>query len=142
MVDKYITIIPINQDVQNLSLLEFIELLITHTTKTLRSIFHNDVEFNPVNYMALITDCFRHYKGFAEEKMKILENEVKLIKKVLENAIARGEIRPDINTAVIANQYFSTLLGMAGDILRNSSLKLTIKSLRDQFSELYKLLKI
>lgn len=142
VIDKYFTIPVLDADFDKFTLKEYNEVLFAHTVKILRSIFHQDVIFVPVNFLGLITDAFRHYNGFAEEKMRFINHEVNNTILVLENAIKRGEIRPDINTKVIAAQYLSSTMGMAGDIILHSSLELTIKSLRDQFDEFYKLLKI
>ena len=75
VIDKYFAIGPIIVDVNTITLKEYNEVCINYTSKILRSIFHQDVDFVPVNYLALIADSFRHYKGFAEEKMKFLETE-------------------------------------------------------------------
>ena len=61
---------------------------------------------------------------------------------ILRNAISRGEIRSDINVEVVALQYFSLSIGLAGDLIRTSSVGSAIKSLKNQLNQLYYLLKI
>ena len=62
-------------------------------------------------------------------------------KKVFEIAVKKGEIRADINCSIIADIYFSNCIGLAGNLLRHNSIDQSIKMLRDQFNEFYKLLK-
>jgi hypothetical protein len=92
--------------------------------------------------MSLIIDGFRHYPGFAQEKERFFNTEIDKIKHILDNAIKRGEIRSDINTSLWAGIYFSIAIGLAGNLLQDKSVELTVDTLKDQLDELYKLLKI
>jgi len=96
----------------------------------------------PINYLALISDCFRHYKNFAGEKLSFADTEVERVKIILDNAIKRGEIRGDIDTNIVALQYFSLSIGLAGDIVKNSSITSAVNSMKLQLNQLYNLLKI
>ncbi|MGE5427520.1 MAG: hypothetical protein ACM3O8_06460, partial [Methylococcaceae bacterium] len=62
-------------------------------------------------------------------------------KKVLENAIKSGEIRGDINTSLIAMNFFSINMGLAGNLVINNSIDESISLLKEQNFEFYKLLK-
>jgi len=141
VIDKHFPISSVMVDVDNISLKEYTHACIEHTHKILKAIFGSDEKFIPVNYLALIADCFRHYEGFSENKTHVIEDEVKNVEVILRNAIKRGEIRSDINVAVVALQYFSLSIGLAGDLIRNSSVKSAIRSLKAQLNQLYYLLK-
>lgn len=91
--------------------------------------------------MSLFTDAFRHYPGYAESKGVFINNEIEKTKRVLENAIKSGEIREDINPSLIANNFYSINMGLAGSLVRNNSLDNAISLLKDQNNEFYKLLK-
>jgi len=92
--------------------------------------------------MSLFIDAFRHYSGFANEKLNLLTNDIEKIKKIMDNAVKRKEIREDIDTKIMATNYFSITMGMSQNLLYNNSPKLAIESLQSQLNELYKILKI
>jgi AcrR family transcriptional regulator len=141
VIDKHFPITSVSVDVDKISLKDYTAACIEHTHKILKAIFVNDKRFVPVNYLSLIADCFRHYEGFPENKALVIEEEVKNVEVILRNAIKRGEVRSDINVKVVALLYFSLSIGLAGDLIRNSSVDSAIKSLKDQLNQLYYLLK-
>ena len=142
VIDKYLIITGINIRDTEITLAQFIEESIKHTREIIHGIFGETPAFVPINYMSLIIDAFRHYPGFANDKENLLTNEIKKIKTIMDNAIAKGEIRNDINTSVMAANFFSISMGMAPNLLHNNSPQLAIESMRDQMHELYKILKI
>jgi TetR/AcrR family transcriptional regulator, transcriptional repressor for nem operon len=141
VIDKHFVLVGVDVDVNTTTLKKYNELTIEHARNTLNTIFHN-AEFNPINYLSLIADTFRHYQRFADEKIELFENEIIKNKAILDHAIKNGEIRSDINTSIIAQHYFSTTLGLAGEIMRNRSIGQAVNSLKDQLNEIYKLMKI
>lgn len=141
VIDKHLPISNVLVDVANVSLEEYTRLCIEHTLKILKAIFGKEEQFIPVNYLSLIADSFRHYKGFAESKSHIIDEAVKNVEVIIMNAIKRGEIRSDINVKVVANQYFSLSIGLAGDLIRTNSVKSAMKSMENGLNQLYYLLK-
>lgn len=141
VIDKHFPITSVTVDLDNITMEEYTGICIDHTHKILKAIFGNEEKFIPVNYLSLIADCFRHYEGFAENKALVIDKAVKDVEVILRNAIKRGEIRSDINVEVVALQYFSLSIGLAGDLIRNSSVKSAMNSLKDQLNQLYYLLK-
>jgi TetR/AcrR family transcriptional repressor of nem operon len=141
VIDKHFPITGLSVDVDNISMEEYTSLCIDHTHKILKAIFGNEETFIPVNYLSLIADCFRHYEGFAENKALVIDKAVKDVEVILRNAIKRGEIRSDINVEVVALQYFSLSIGLAGDLIRTSSVGSAVKSMKGQLNQLYYLLK-
>jgi hypothetical protein len=91
--------------------------------------------------LALVIDAFRHYPGFAKDKEKLLKGEIGIIKTVMDNAIKTGEIRKDINTDLMATNFFSINLSMASNLLQSTP-ELALNSLKEQLYEFYKILKI
>jgi len=141
VIDKYLVIPEIIADTNTISLYEFIKLSITHTEKTIRTLFGSSMVYSSINYISLFTDAFRHYPGYAESKSTFINNEIEKTKKVLENAIRTGEIRNDINPYLIATNFFSIDMGFAGNMVRNNSPEEAISLLKEQTWEFYKLLK-
>ena len=141
VVDKYLFIPEVVTDVESISLMEYIQLTMTQAEKVIRSIFSDALIFTPINYMSLFADAFRHYPGYAESKGQFINNEIEKTKFVLENAIKSGEIRDDLNSSLIATNFFSINMGLAGNLVRNNSIDDAIALLKQQNFEFYKLLK-
>ena len=141
VIDKHFPLTSMSIDDENISLKEYTEACIDHIHKLLKETITNNEAFTPVNFLALIADSFRHYEGFAEKKSTIIDNDVEKAKVIIGNAIKRGEIRDDIDISVVAMQYLSLSIGLAGDFMRNNSVESAIKSLKDQLTQLYYLLK-
>ena len=141
VIDMHLPITSIIVDVENVTLKEYTSACIEHTHKILKAIFGNGEKVILVIYLSLIADCFRHYEGFTENKAHVIDDAVKSAEIILRNAIKRGEVRSDINIKVVALQYFSLSIGMAGDLVRTLSVESAIKSMKDQLNQLYYLLK-
>jgi len=141
VIDKHFPLTSMSLDYENISLKEYTDACIEHIHKLLKETITSNEEFTPVNFLALIVDSFRHYEGFVEKKSTIIDNDVEKAKVIIGNAIKRGEIRDDIDISVIAMQYLSLSIGLAGDFMRNNSVESAIKSLKDQLTQLYYLLK-
>ena len=142
VIDKYLVLSEIDQYGPEVTLKQLINHTMTKATEIITGFYTNQPNFVPVNYMALIIDAMRHYPGFAVDKEQWLTKEVEKIKFVFEQAMAKGEIRNDINTEIMATNYFSLTMGMAASLFHNNSPEMALKSLKEQFDELYKLLKI
>ncbi len=142
VIDKYLILNEISLTDPEISLNQ----LISHTVEKAGTVVHKiqgkQPTFVPISYMALIIDAFRHYPGFATEKEQMLTKEISKIKHVLDAAVASGEIRKDINTEIMATNYFSITIGMAQNLLHNNSPKMALKALEEQLQEFYKILKI
>lgn len=141
VIDKYVRFVVIDVDVETLSLEDFIHLSINQTEKTIRTLFQYSMTFSPIDYLSLITDAFRHYPGFAENQGNFFNGEIEKTIVVLKNAVERKEIRDDIDSSLVANNFLSINMGLAGNIVRNLSVEEAIELLRKQTSEFYKLLK-
>lgn len=142
VIDKYLAFPVAEVDLEKITLKDFNNVLINNIKKLMNTMFNNKAQFVPINYITLIADGFKHYKGFESEKICYFNTEIGKTKIILDNAIKRGEIRNDINTSIIAMTYFSTALGLAGNLLQNNSIDEAMKTLKDQLDEFYKLLKL
>ena len=141
VVDKYLYLPDVIAEVETISLLEYIQLSTAEAEKIIRKLFGFTLVFTPINYMSMFADAFRHYPGYAELKGEFISNEIEKTKQVLENAVKSGEIRDDINTSLIATNFFSINMGLAGNLVRNNSLDESISLMKEQNLEFYKLLK-
>ena len=141
VIDKYFRIVAFDDEIESLTLEEFIQLSIKQTEKIFRSLFQHSMTFSPINYLSLIADAFRHYPGFAENQGNFINGEIEKTVQVLKNAISRGEIRNDIDPSLVANNFFTINMGLAGNVMRNISIDGAIELLKKQTSEFYKLMK-
>jgi AcrR family transcriptional regulator len=141
VIDKYFRIVAFDAEIESLTLEVFIQLSIEQTEKIFRSLFQHSNTFSPINYLSLIADAFRHYPGFAENQGNFINGEIEKTAQVLKNAISSGEIRNDIDPALVANNFFAINMGLAGNVVRNISIEDAIDLLKKQTSEFYKLMK-
>jgi len=141
VVDKYLLIPSVEADVEKVSLLEYIQISADHAEKIIRDMFKDSDTLSPFDYISLFTDSFRHYQGYHEIMGDFIEKELEKIRIVLENAIQRGEIRDDINVSIVASNFFSFSMGLAGSFVRKYEIEHTIETLKEQNFEYYKLLK-
>ncbi len=141
VIDKYLHIPTVAEDIETLNLYEYIQLSIVNAEKIIRSYFKDSDVFTPFNYMSLFADAFRHYPGFVEMKGKFTAEQIEKTKIVLQNAINSGEIRDDINVCLIASNFFAINMGLAGNLVRQDSIDEAISMLKEQNLEFYKLLK-
>jgi len=141
VVDKYLFIPDVIADFDNVSLSDYVQLCTAEAEKIIKRLFGFTLVYTPINYMSMFADAFRHYPGYIESKGDFISNEIEKTKKVLENAIKSGEIRADINTSLIATNFFSINMGLVGNLVRNNSIEESISLLKEQNLEFYKLLK-
>lgn len=141
VIDKYLHIPTVNADIESISLFEYIQESTIHAEKTIRSYFKDAGAFTPFDYMSLFADAFRHYPGFAKMKGKFISEEIEKTALILKMAIHSGEIREDINVSLVASNFFSINMGLAGNLVMENSIEESINMLREQNLEFYKLLK-
>jgi AcrR family transcriptional regulator len=141
VVDKYLILKEITYFSEDLSLSQFIEKNLQEVEDILESIMGTSPQSVPTSYLSILIDAMRHYPGFTKDKMRYINADVAKVEKVMHNAIARGEIRNDINVRIMAVNYFSLGAGMATSILQENSPEQAINLLREQMYELYKVLK-
>lgn len=141
VIDKYLSVISLRDVTVSITLAEFIEANIDYVKRIVYTICVDDLPFIPVNYMSLLIDALRHYPGFAEEKERFFTGEIKKLKIILDQAVERGEIRKDINTYVVALNFFSISVGIAADMFRQNSPDQAIEAFQAQMYGLYNLLK-
>ena len=142
VIDKHLLISELNIQDANITLPLLIEEITKKARDTMRCIFGETQPYIPINFLALFIDAFRHYPGFSSDKLNFLNNEVEKIKSVIDHAIESGEVRNDINSSLMANNFFALTMSVAQNLLHNNSPELAIESLRDQMYELYKIIKI
>lgn len=141
VIDKCLIINKIEFDEETGTLVEFSEACLNNAKKTLQKLFSQSQGFEVINYMSLIADSFRHYPGFADQKIKFLSDETNKIRNIIIKSIEKGEIRSDIDTSLIAQSYYSIMIGMAVPIIQNQSIEQAITNLRAQLDQMYLLLK-
>jgi TetR/AcrR family transcriptional regulator, transcriptional repressor for nem operon len=142
VIDKYLKINELSLFSDTITLADFIEESVNCAKQTLLLILGEKPAFIPISYISLFIDAFRHYPQFAQDKEELLTREVEKIKTVMDNAVKRGEIRNDINTSLMATNYFSISMGIAQNMLHNNSPQMAIDSLHEQLQEFYKVIKI
>jgi len=141
VIDKYLIITGMGDIKKDITLAEYIKESINHADRLVQNFFIDDHQFVPVNYLSLLIDALRHYPGFADDNVHLFGKEIEKIKFVLDNAVRSGEIRKDIDTSVMALNFFSISLGIASNFFHKNSPSSAIDIFRLQIYEFYKVLK-
>jgi len=142
VIDKYLVFPDVQVDPETITLSAFNDIVVNEIHRMLRNMFAPNVTFVPIHYITMISDALRHYPGFKEDKERYIEEKTATIRRVIENAIMRQEIRSDIDTNTMARLYLSIAMGLAGNlIIKNYSVDESITLLRMQINQLYQLLK-
>ena len=142
VIDKYIPIEKYFAPIEEVTLREYIDYSIKSADEIVHSIFGKKTGFIPLSYLSLYIDAFRHYPKFSKEKDRLIQGELEKIKGIILKSIEKGEIRRDINPDFMAMNLFSLATGMAINLVQNYSTEIAIDMLRNQFYELYKLMKV
>jgi len=142
VIDKYIPIEKYFAPIAEVTLMEYIDHSIKSADEIVHSIFGKKTGFIPLSYLSLYIDAFRHYPKFAKEKDRLIQGELEKIRRIIIKSIEKGEIRKDINPDFMAMNLFSLATGMAINLIQNYSTEVAIDMLRNQFYELYKLMKV
>jgi TetR/AcrR family transcriptional regulator, transcriptional repressor for nem operon len=141
VIDKYVVFNPIELNQDGITFGEFIELCIQKAEDIIKQAMSSAQNYIPIDLLSLIIDALRHYSGFSVKKNNLVKSDLEKIKKMLDVAIANGEIRSDINTSVMAEIFFTLNIGVARNIiLSDLNPESAIDQMRDQMNEFYKLL--
>ena len=141
VIDKYLPLDNYFLPMEDMTLKEYIDRSVETAEKIVNSILTEENSFLPLSYISLLIDAFRHYPKFSKEQDLLFQREIDRVKVVIKNAIKNGEIKSNINVDMMALNFFSLGLGIASNLLMNSTPKQAIDTLRKQLLELYKLMK-
>ena len=142
VIDKYLNVISMRDVQSDITLAEFIDSNVDYVKRIVNTVCVDDLPFVPVNYLSLLIDALRHYPGFAQEKELFFTQEINKLKIILDRAVEKEEIRSDIDTYVVALNFFSISVGIAANMFRENSPDQAIEAFKAQMVGLYKLLKV
>jgi TetR/AcrR family transcriptional regulator, transcriptional repressor for nem operon len=142
VIDKYLQFEGLIAEVETITFEQCNDICIENVRKILTKMFGRFPEFVGINYVSLVADAFRHYPDFARRMDAFFSDETVKTKKVIDHCVKRGEIRNDVDTSVLANNYISTTIGLAGNLVQNKTVDEIVESLKSQLQALYMLLKV
>lgn len=141
VVDKYLCFIEPSNNNEQLTLKEYLDLVVQKIYEMIKSLFNPSLDFETIDFISLSIAALRHYPGFVEAKGRYLELEIEKTKAILDQAIEKGEIRNDINTSITARNFHFLYMGIAGNMIHSKSPERSVALLKEQLNELYHLLK-
>lgn len=141
VIDKHFPSFISNGGRTDITLKELIDVCAKDAENVLRALCPKDTKFNPISFIGIMSDAFRHYAEFAKMKLSEFDFCINRIRDVVVNAIDNEEIRSDIDPSIVAKQIFSTSLGTATEVLHNHTIEETINNLRAELNQFYALLK-
>ena len=131
----------------DLSFCEFIPVYIKSTLEHLLELANTslgDLKLNieEVNLYMVMFDMMKHYKGFEAMLDKLHQNEIVMFKTLIDKAKEKGEIRKEIDSLSLANLVHTLMHGIGIlEIFDEGVDKDIEKNIRDQFNNLYQLIK-
>jgi len=141
VIDKYMTIIGMGDLKEDISLSEFIQSSTAYVKQIVQKACINDGPFIPVQYISLLIDALRHYPGFGDRFEHMADKEIIKVKFILDQAVKSEEIREDINTSLLALNFFSISTGVAANLFMSNLPSDAIDIYESQMNEFYKVLK-
>jgi TetR/AcrR family transcriptional regulator, transcriptional repressor for nem operon len=142
VIDKYMKIIGLGDFKEDITLAEYIDANITHVKNIVNMICIDDLPFIPVNYISLLIDALRHYPGYKEQNENMFNLEIDKLKVIIDQAVMKGEIKANIDTSVVAENFFSITVGIAANFFRQNSRSDAVESFQSQMHEFYKVLRV
>lgn len=132
------------QGAANLTLLEFIYFYtdkVASTKKELQFFLSDDNPNNITNaYLKLISQAECYYPDFKQIAQEVKQYEVILFEKIIKNAQNRKEIKSDLDSLLLAQQFRYLFYGQSYDDALNNGLN--VDKLKEQFLFLYSIIKI
>lgn len=141
VIDKYLKLVGLIQVRQDITLKEYVRVIIEYVSRIVKTISIDGQPFIPVKYLSLLIDALRHYPGYMDEQRHFYTLGIDNLKTILDRAVKKGEIRRDIDTSLAALNITSIAIGVAASLFREHSPSDTIQLFRSQMIELYKILK-
>ncbi len=141
VIDKYLKLVGLIQVRQDITLEEYVQVIIEYVSRIVKTICIDDQPFVPVNYLSLLIETMRHYPGYMEEQGQFYALGIENLKTTLDRAVKNGEIRGDIDTSLVALNFASISIGVAASLFSEHSPSDAIQLFRSQMMEFYKVLK-
>ena len=141
VIDKYLSLDIINQDVKYNTLLQFINGSIDNTKRIVANSLGANETFVPINHISLLIDALRHYPGFESDKELLISKQIEEIKSIMYVAVNTGEIRDDLDIEITALNFFSISLGLASNLYTYKSASVAFEIYSRQLYDFYKLIR-
>lgn len=127
----------------NLSLLEFIHFYVDKVASTKNEMqqFLSDDDSNNITnaYLKLISQAECYYPNFKQIAQEIKQYEVILFEKIIKRAQEKKEIKPELDSLLLAQHFRYLLYGQSYDDALNNGLD--VDRLKKQFMFLYNIIK-
>ena len=127
----------------NLSLLEFIHFYVDKVASTKNEMqqFLSDDDSNNITnaYLKLISQAECYYPNFKQIAQEIKQYEVILFEKIIKRAQEKKEIKPELDSLLLAQHFSYLFYGQSYDDALNNGLD--VDRLKKQFMFLYNIIK-
>lgn len=141
VIDKYLKLVGLIQVKQDITLEEYVQVIIEYVSRIVKTICIDDQPFIPVNFLSLLIDALRHYPGYMDEQRQFYAIGINNLKTILDRDVQNGEIRSDVDTSLAALNLTSIAIGVAASLFREHSPSDAIRLFESQMIEYYKVLK-
>ena len=136
-----------NSNPYDLPFSEFVPAYIKSTFGHLLEITNSELgdlklDIKDINLYMVMFDMLRYYKGFGTILNELHHNEIAMFKTFIDKAKEKGEIRKEIDSLSLANHVHTLMHGISVLAMFEGGMDKNIeKDIRDQFNNLYQLIK-
>ncbi len=94
-----------------------------------------------VNLYNVMFDMMKYYKGFDDILNKFHDDEINMLKSLIDRSIASGELRNDMDSLSLANHIHALMHGISVLSVLDENIETFNERVMDLFNGLYKLIK-
>ncbi len=100
-----------------------------------------DLKPEDVNLYNIMFDMMKYYKGFDDILNKFHEDEINMLKSLIEKSIETGELRKDIDSLSLANHIHALMHGISVLSVLDENIETINDRIQELFNGLYRLVK-
>jgi TetR/AcrR family transcriptional repressor of nem operon len=100
-----------------------------------------DLRPEDINLYNIMFDMMKYYKGFDDILWKFHDDEINMLRTLVENGIKTGELRKDLDSLSLANHIHALMHGISVLSVLDESIETINDRVQAHFEGLYKLIK-
>ncbi len=141
VVDKYLIESRSDDDFTDMSLSELVEYTVKKVKKDVSNALATHPNTLPLQIITFSIEAYRHYPGYAQKGWASFQKEKNKWKKVLDKSIKNGEIRSNVDTDIMTENFITIGMGIVSNMMLSESVEYALDMFEKQINELYKAIK-
>jgi TetR/AcrR family transcriptional regulator, transcriptional repressor for nem operon len=100
-----------------------------------------DLKPEDINLYNIMFDMMKYYKGFDDILCKFHDDEINMLKTLIENGIKTGELKKDLDSLSLANHIHALMHGISVLSVLDENIETINERVQELFEGLYRLIK-